>query len=105
MAAVYRVAVIGDWDSVMGFRALGLDTYAVTSPEEAGRTIDRLAKEECAVIYLTEPLAEKLEELLRRYQEKLTPAIVLIPGSGGSLGLGAAAVQEEVRRAVGTDIA
>ena len=24
MAATYRIAVIGDWESVMGFRALGL---------------------------------------------------------------------------------
>lgn len=35
MAATYSIAVIGDWESVMGFRALGLDTYPVTSVEEA----------------------------------------------------------------------
>ena len=26
MAKTYQIAVIGDWESVMGFRALGLDT-------------------------------------------------------------------------------
>ena len=31
MAATYSIAVVGDWESVMGFRALGLDTYPVTS--------------------------------------------------------------------------
>ena len=35
MAATYSIAVVGDWESVMGFRALGLDTYPVTSVEEA----------------------------------------------------------------------
>ena len=35
MATTYRIAVIGDWESVMGFRALGLDAYPVTSVEEA----------------------------------------------------------------------
>ena len=30
MATTYRIAVIGDWESVMGFRAIGLDTYPVT---------------------------------------------------------------------------
>ena len=35
MAATYQIAVIGDWESVMGFRALGLDAYPVTSVEEA----------------------------------------------------------------------
>ena len=31
---MYKIAVVGDRDSVMGFRALGLDTYAVDTPEE-----------------------------------------------------------------------
>ena len=30
MAETYQIAVVGDWESVMGFRALGLDTYPVT---------------------------------------------------------------------------
>lgn len=37
MAVTYRIAAIGDWESVMGFRALGLETYPVTAPEEAVR--------------------------------------------------------------------
>ena len=53
MAATYSIAVIGDWESVMGFRALGLDTYPVTSVEEARKTVHDLAKTNCAVIYLT----------------------------------------------------
>ena len=42
MAATYRIAVIGDWQSVMGFRALGLDTYPVTGPEEARERLARV---------------------------------------------------------------
>ena len=49
MAAVYSIAVVGDWESVMGFRALGLDTYPVTSVEEARKTVHELAKTDCAV--------------------------------------------------------
>ena len=50
MAATYQIAVIGDWESVMGFRALGLDTYPVTSVEEAKEKVRELAKTDCAVI-------------------------------------------------------
>ena len=50
MAATYSIAVIGDWESVMGFRALGLDTYPVTSVEEARKTVHDLAKTGCAGI-------------------------------------------------------
>ena len=64
MAATYQIAVIGDWESVMGFRALGLDTYPVNSAEEAREKIKELAKTNCAVIYLTERLAKDMEDVL-----------------------------------------
>ena len=94
MAAVYSIAVVGDWESVMGFRALGLDTYPVTSVEEARKTVHELAKTDCAVIYLTETLAKDM----------LRPAIILIPGREGSFGIGMANIQSAIERAVGADI-
>ena len=104
MAVSYRIAVIGDWESVMGFRALGLDAYPASSPEEAREIIHKLAKEDCAVIYLTEQLAVKLEDVIARYKDALRPAIILIPGKGGSLGLAGHALQAAVERAIGADI-
>ena len=104
MAAAYSIAVVGDWQSVMGFRALGLDTYPVTAPEEAREIIHRLAKEDCAVIYLTEQLAAKLGDVIARYKDELKPAIILIPGREGSLGIGKANIQRSIERAVGADI-
>lgn len=104
MATTYRIAVVGDWESVMGFRALGLDTYPVTAPEEAREKIHQLAKADCAVIYLTEQLAGKLPDVLERYQDELRPAIILIPGRSGSLGIGKNNIQRAIERAVGADI-
>lgn len=104
MAVTYKIAVIGDWESVMGFCALGLDTYPVTSAEEARETIHRLAREGCAVIYLTEQLAVQLQDVMNRYKDKLRPAIILIPGREGSLGIGKANLQSSIERAVGADI-
>ena len=104
MAAAYSIAVVGDWQSVMGFRALGLDTYPVTAPEEAREIIHRLAKEDCAVIYLTEQLAAKLGDVIARYKDELRPAIILIPGREGSLGIGKDNIQRAIERAVGADI-
>ena len=104
MAAAYSIAVVGDWQSVMGFRALGLDTYPVTAPEEAREIIHRLAKEDCAVIYLTEQLAVDLTAEIARYKDELKPAIILIPGREGSLGIGRDSLQKAIERAVGADI-
>lgn len=104
MAATYSIAVIGDWASVMGFRALGLDTYPVTGPEEARRTIHELEKTDCAVIYLTETLAQDLPDVLDRCKDQIQPAVILIPGREGAFGIGRDMLQRAVERAVGADI-
>ena len=102
--ASYRIAVMGDKDSVLGFKALGLSTYAVDSADEARVTLHRIAKEDFAVIYVTETLAVELEHDINRYKDNLTPAIILIPGKEGSLGIGARNIKKAVERAVGADI-
>ncbi len=102
--ASYRIAVLGDKDSVLGFKALGLSTYAVDTTEEARTTLHRIAKEDFAVIYVTETLAVELEHDINRYKDNLTPAIILIPGKEGSLGIGMTNIKKAVERAVGADI-
>lgn len=104
MAMTYSVAVVGDWVSVMGFRALGLDTYPTADPEVAREIIHTLAKSGCAVICLTETLAKDMPDVLAQYRDALQPAIVLIPGREGALGIGRAYIQSDVEQAVGTDI-
>ena len=105
MATTYRIAVIGSWESVMGLRALGLETYPVTAPEEARETIRELAKSgDCGIIYLTEQLAKDLPDVLDRYKDELRPASILSPGREGSLGIGMNNIQQSIQRAVGADI-
>ena len=104
MAKTYGIAVIGDWESVMGFRALGLDTYPVTSVEEAKEKVRELAKTDCAVISLTEQLAKDMDDVISRYKDELQPAIILIPGREGPLGIGRENIQRSIERAVGADI-
>lgn len=104
MATTYRIAAVGDWESVMGFRALGLDTYPVSGVPEAKEKVRELAKTDCAVIYLTEQLAQGMDDVLSRYKDELRPAIILIPGRQGSLGIGRNNIQRAIERAVGADI-
>ena len=104
MAMTYQIAAVGDWESVMGFRALGLDTYPVTSADEAREKVRALAKTSCAVIYLTEQLAKDMEDVISRYKDEIRPAIILIPGRQGSLGIGKNNIQRAIERAVGADI-
>ena len=50
------MAVIGDKDSVMLFKAVGIDVFYETDGDRANRQIKQLAREGYGVIYLTETL-------------------------------------------------
>ena len=54
---MHKVAVIGDYDSIYGFSALGLDTFPVTDVTEAAHLLRKIAAGEYAIIYITEMLA------------------------------------------------
>ena len=64
----------------------------------------KVTRENYAILYLTEQLAAQLKNDIARYQDAVTPAIILIPGKEGSLGIGMANVKSAVERAVGADI-
>ena len=84
----------------MGFKALGLEACPVANTEEARETLRRLTKdsEDYAIIYVEENLAQD------KFKDVPKPAIILIPGREGPLGLGQTALKAAVERAVGSDI-
>ena len=101
---MYKIAVLGDRDSVLGFKALGLDVYPVETVEEAKDRLHKLAAEDCAIVYLTEQLGVEMEAEIARYKDELKPAIILIPGVAGNTGKGIKGVKKSVEQAVGSDI-
>ncbi len=90
----------------MGFKALGLDTCPAANAQEARDALRRLTREndDYAIIYLEETLAAELSAEIDRFKDSPTPAIILIPGREGSIGLGRKALKDAVERAVGTNI-
>ena len=102
-----KIAVIGGRDTVMGFKALGLDTFPAETPTEAGRLLRQLTREseeEYAIIYIEENFAAQLHAEIDKFKDSPSPAIILIPGREGSIGLGQSALKAAVERAVGTNI-
>ncbi|NEU04959.1 MULTISPECIES: V-type ATP synthase subunit F [Clostridium] len=101
---MHKIGVIGDKDSVLAFKAIGVDVFPVVEVEEARKAIDRLARNEYAVIFITEQLAQHLEETIERYTRELLPSIILIPSNQGSLNIGKKRVSDNVEKAVGVNI-
>ena len=99
-----RSAVGGGGAGVGGYKARGLRACPGDGRDRARHTLHRIAREEYAVVYLTEQLAAQMEADIARYKDELTPAIILIPGKEGSLSMGMANIKKSVERAVGADI-
>ncbi|HBB72004.1 MAG TPA: V-type ATP synthase subunit F [Ruminococcus sp.] len=101
---MYKAAVIGDTASVSGFAALGLSVFCETESGRISKLINRLAANDFAVIYITEPAAVLVEDTIKKYRSSKLPAIVLIPAIDGNTGNGMRALHEAVEKAVGSDI-
>ena len=99
-----KIGVVGDKDSVLGFRALGVDAFPVTSRDDAVKTLLRLAKEDYAVILITESTAKEVPDIIDRYRTSAYPIMIPIPGNRGSLNYGLDQVKQNAERAVGADI-
>lgn len=101
-----KIAVIGGRETVMGFTALGLEAYPVADASEAKQTLRKLtrSREDVAIIYIEETLAQELGAEIDKFKDSPTPAIILIPGREGPIGLGQSALNAAVERAIGTNI-
>ena len=106
MTIMYKIGVVGYKDSILFFKAIGMDVFPVieTDREENRKLIDRLAREEYGIIFITEQIASSISETIDRYNNQPAPGIILIPSNAGSLGIGAQRVRDNVERAVGMNI-
>lgn len=102
---MYKIGIIGERDSVLGYMALGFAVHEAADAETAGRILHRLAADgEHAILFIVENYAAALEDEIAAYKDKPLPAIVTLPGAAGSTGYGMAALKSAVERAVGADI-
>jgi len=102
---MYKIGIIGERDSILGFMALGFSVYEAETSDTAADILRELVKSgEYAIIYIVENYAIALSEEIARYKDMPLPAISVIPGMSGSAGYGMASIKNAVERAVGADI-
>ena len=82
----YKIAVVGNRDTILPFKLIGFQTFPVKEAQE------------------TEDMAADIPETLAYYDQLEIPALVLIPTHKGSTGLALSRIHENVEKAVGQDI-
>lgn len=97
------IAVVGDKDSVLAFKAIGLDVFPVSGEMEAREVVKNVART-YAVIYITDQIAEQIDSLLKRYKARPYPVVVPIPSAEGNSGFGMKGIKSDVEKAIGSDI-
>ncbi len=98
------IAVVGDKDSVLAFKSIGMDARPVSDEYAAAGEIRKLAENGTKVIYITEQFAELISDTIDKYKTKPYPIIIPIPYSRGSNGFGMKNLKKDVEKAIGADI-
>jgi len=98
-----KIAIIGEKDTILGFKPLGIEIYPVTDSKEAEERLKSLAQNrDYATIYITERLSSQIKKSITELSESSN--IVVIPGRGESLGLARERLKKISEKALGTDI-
>lgn len=108
---MYKLAVIGDKDSVVSFKVLGLDVYPIEFIEneeemlhKIKKVIEHLVAKDYGIIFITEEYAKISKSIIDRYKAQTLPMITLIPSNRGSLNIGMNKIDENIEKAIGTNI-
>lgn len=99
-----KIVVIGDKDSVLAFKSVGVEVYDATTPEQAQRLIKKLSQGDYAVLFVAENLAEQIPEVLAKAKTETYPALIPIPTTAVSSGFGMQGIKSDVEKAIGVDI-
>lgn len=116
MNSRHKIAIIGNKETILGFKALGLVTFFANSAEEALEILYNLKAEEMtnekgetvpsyAIIFITEDLSMHIsKEDYKKLSSGALPAIIPVPGTKGTTGYGIRRIGKMVEQAVGSDI-
>ncbi len=98
-----KIAIIGEKDTILGFKPLGIEIYPVTDSKGAEERLKSLAQNrDYATIYITESLSSQIKESITDLSKFSN--IVVIPAKGEALGLARERLKKISEKALGTDI-
>ena len=93
-----KIAVIGDKDSVLAFKAVGVEVFDATTAEQAVALLKKMTAERYAVVFIAESLAEQIPETLAKAKLQTYPAVVPIPTGRTPSGFGMQGIKSDVER-------
>ncbi|MDR2624226.1 MAG: V-type ATP synthase subunit F [Methanobrevibacter sp.] len=100
------VAVIGDVDTVTGFKLGGIKKgYIVNNDEEAENALTELINDKLSIIIITEKIADNIREHVdKKIGSNVLPMIIEIPDKSGSSERESDPMSELIKRVIGVEM-
>ncbi len=99
-----EIALIGDRDSILGFKSLGVAIFPVNTKSESAQALQEAVRREYKIAFITEQMAPSIEEIANIVGEGTFPVVTMIPSNRGSTGVAMQRLQALVRKAAGADL-
>jgi vacuolar-type H+-ATPase subunit F/Vma7 len=101
-----KIAIIGDIDTVVGFRLAGIPKSNIPTDSASTRKalFDFSRDSDVSIIIITEPLAEGARESIEELSQRPYPVIVEIPEKSGRLAKKESPLRRLVKRAIGVEL-
>ncbi len=99
-----KIALMGDKDSIIGFKLLGVDLFPVNEPAEAIKLLNKIANEKYAVVFITEKIASEMMSVIEELQRVSTISFTVVPGKLGNKNIGLTLLKKNIEKAIGKDI-
>ncbi len=101
---MHKIAAIGDRESVLGFKAIGMEIFIPADKNECQAVLSRLCNEDYGIIYITEEFSADCTDIIKKYENAISPAIILIPGVKNNTGEGMIQLGRIIEKAVGSQL-
>ena len=98
-----KMAIIGDGDSTLIFKAVGIDSYSANSVNEFKQILKDI-KSDYQIIFITDIFAKESQELISEINSDIYPIVLTVPGKNGNTGYGMENLKKEMERSLGVDI-
>lgn len=99
-----KVAVLGERDAVLGFKASGAVVFAADNPDEARSSLKEVLNGDYAILLVTERVAAALTGELAPLYSRPRPVVTILPDARMSQGVGMQLLRKRIERAVGANI-
>lgn len=109
----YRIAIIGPTDMVSGFKALGVEAFDATNPEEVLEQLREIKKVNndirdsatYAIVCVIDDVIQGVDQMeYAKVVAGALPAVVVLPGPAGASGVAVERLRMLAQKAVGSSI-